>query len=263
MKKLTQQLKTTTTILSLGLLSASLQAGIVEPHTLWNKTEVETCWYDQEDQLALTRIGSVKKAKEVFDFKPRELSRREKKKVKETVMANFSPETTGINFVGWKSCSEVQSPDLIVMEAKSKVFLLDRPSWNGRATIGEEGIISRDIHGEIGFYGKSKRVPHVALYTQKRGTVVHEFGHIAGLRHEHIRPEAKLDKTCHNPFVPLDFDKPEELETPFITSVFVTEYDPQSIMNYCWLITRRSEHNRNKGMILSKGDRETLLQYYR
>ncbi len=255
MKKLTTTLITT-------LLSTGALGGIIEPFTLWEKTQVETCWYDAPEQLAKTRIESVKTARDKFDFVPKELSKREKRKVQETVMANFSPTTTGLTFVGWKNCSEVENPDLIVMEAKSKVFIFDRPSFNGRATIGEEGIVSLDASGVMGFYGKSERIPHVALYTQNRGTVVHEFGHIAGLRHEHIHEDAINDKRCHSPFVTLDWDDPESLEPPFATTVFITEYDPQSIMNYCWLQTQRRDLNRNKGMILSEKDRATLLKYY-
>jgi hypothetical protein len=55
-------------------------------------------------------------------------------------------------------------------------------------------------------------------------TALHEFGHLAGLRHEHIREEAKAaeDPSCLT----------GEIPGPEVKSF--GSYDPNSIMNYCW-----------------------------
>lgn len=245
------------------LFSMSSKAGIVEPNTLWDKTAVVTCWYDQEAQLGLTIINSVKMAKQKYDFVPKELSKKEKEKVQQAVERNFSPTRTGIHFIGWKDCSQTENPDLIVMEAKSRIPILNRPGFNGRAVIGEEGLFSADEQtGATGYFGKSGLVSNVALYTQQSGTVVHEFGHVAGLRHEHIQEEAKDDDLCHKTQVPLNFKKPEGLEKPHSTTLIFTEYDQKSIMNYCWLITQRKSLDKADGVILSEKDQETLRHFY-
>lgn len=262
-------MKTNPRILALmALMSASsLKAGIIEPKTLWDKTEIVACWYDSPSQLPETKLESEETAKKKFDFLPRVLKDKDKKKVKEVITRNFTPAQTGIHFVGWKPCSQTPNRDVIVMRAKSKVFLLDRPGFNGRATIGESGILARAEDGPIGFWDKEEKTPTIALYSTfmnpiGAGTIVHEFGHTAGLRHEHIHEDSYEDKNCHSMMVPLNFEKPEELETPHVSSVFVTEYDPTSIMNYCWLMTERSALNKSKNVILSDKDRATLKKYY-
>ncbi len=247
-----------TIILTLLTLNSTF-AGIIEPRVIWDKRSITTCFYDNEAQLSLTRLKNKKETKKDYDFIPRILSRRERRKVQETIEANFSRERTGIHFVGWKKCSQESNPDLIVLEAKGKIPFLTRPSFNGRAVIGEEGMLTQDHGGNHGFFQKSGLVSHVALYTQNRGTVVHEFGHVAGLRHEHVNKASKTDPNCQNFAVTLDFDN---LEPAYATAEFVTDYDPQSIMNYCWLQPNRSQHNRNKGIILSNKDIETLKSYY-
>jgi hypothetical protein len=244
-----------------GLITP-LKAGIIEPFVVWDKKAIVTCWYDSAPQLALTRIKSEEVAREKYDFVPKELSKREKRKVMEAVNLNFTPSRTGIHFVGWKGCSQTPNPDLIVMEAKSKIFIFDRPDFNGRAVIGEEGVSTTMSDGSRGFWIKSGRVSNIALYTQNRGTVVHEFGHVAGLRHEHIHEDAFSDERCENRIIPLDFGKPETIEKPYSTAIFHTTYDPNSIMNYCWLMTERSRLNRKGRIILSEKDQATLRHYY-
>lgn len=250
-------------LLSVILTLPQAYAGIIEPATLWEKNEIVTCFYNSEAQLAPTKLKTVQGAKETYEFVPKELSRREKKKVAETVLKNFSAERTGIYFTGWKDCSDTEEYDLIVMEAKGLVPFITRPSFNGRAVIGEDGSLARNEEGAIGFYEKSGAMPYVALTVQKAGTVVHEFGHVAGLRHEHIHQDAFADENCSHPFLPLDFTKPETIEKPHDSTLIYTSYDPQSIMNYCWMIPRRSQLDREKGVILSQKDIETLSQFYK
>jgi len=252
-------MKTTTLFTLLAGFSLSLQAGIVEPKVLWEKNQITTCFYDKESQLSLTRLKSRKDTLKDYNFKPRELSRREKKKVMETVLKDFTPERTGIHFVGWKDCSKTDNPDLIVMEAKGKVPFLTRPTFNGRAVIGEDGLAEQDEHGNFGFFQKTGLVSHLALYTQNKATVIHEFGHVAGLRHEHIHEDSINDKNCHKFGVTVDF---ENLEQPFVTTLFHTEYDSFSIMNYCYLQTQRNRIDREDKLILSQKDVETLQAYY-
>lgn len=254
--------KTILTTFSVFLSLQSAQSGIIEPKTIWDKKRIVACFYNEKSQLNGTSVGSYDQAREIFRFRPKELSKREKQKVVDVVMKNFSEQRTGIHFVGFKDCSQTQEFDVVVMEAKGNIPLLSRPSFNGRAVIGEAGELSSLANGDSGFFDKSGRIPTVALTVQKAGTIVHEFGHVAGLRHEHIHEDAFDDRNCENPIIPLDFDKPESIEKPHSTTLFYTDYDSQSIMNYCWLIPNHGKLDREKGVILSQKDIETLKKFY-
>lgn len=244
------------------VMMSGLQAGIIEPKTVWDKKRIVTCFYNSKSQLEGTAIESYDIAREKFRFRPKELSKKEKAKVVEVTMRNFTEDRTGIHFVGWKDCSETQEYDVVVMEAKGKIPVLSSPSFNGRAVIGEDGVLLQTENGETGFFEKSGKLPIVALTVQKAGTIVHEFGHVAGLRHEHIHQDAFDDENCENRIIPLDFDKPESIEKPHDTTLFYTSYDQQSIMNYCWLIPNHYQLDRNKGVILSQKDIDTLKKFY-
>ena len=250
------------TTLAALLTITSATAGIIEPKTVWDKKRITACFYNEKSQLDGTSVGSYDLARSRFRFRPKELSRREKQKVVDVVMRNFSEARTGIHFVGFKDCSETSNYDVVVMEAKGNIPLLSRPSFNGRAVIGEDGELASLANGDTGFFEKSGRIPTVALTVQKAGTIVHEFGHVAGLRHEHIHDDAFGDKNCENPIIPLDFEKPESIEKPHSTTLFYTNYDSQSIMNYCWLIPNHSKLDRTKGVILSQKDIATLKKFY-
>jgi hypothetical protein len=244
------------------LILNAANAGIIEPKTLWDKNKIVTCFYNEKPQLIGTAVKSYDHARKHYRFRPKELSRREKQKVTEVALRNFSEQRTGIHFVGFKDCSQTPSFDLIIMEAKGRIPILSRPSFNGRAVIGEDGELAKMPNGDTGFFDKSGLIPTIALTVQKAGTIVHEFGHVAGLRHEHIHEDAPQDKNCESPLVPIDFDKPESIEKPHSTTLFHTNYDPQSIMNYCWLKTEQSYLNSSTSVILSQKDIETLKNFY-
>lgn len=187
----------------------------------------------------------------------------------EAVTKEFTPARTGIYFTGFKDCEDTPNPDVVILRAAPKIILFDTPSFRGRAVIGqdgeysynygEDGVPVKGVHGEYesGFYKKSGKVAHVALKSINPGTVIHEFGHVAGLRHEHIHEEAKYDPNCSNRGVAYP------TEEKFYDSAHVeTNYDSRSIMNYCFLQTDRSKFNNMIGNILSSGDMQTLRAYY-
>ena len=60
---------------------------------------------------------------------------------------------------------------------------------------------------------------------------VHEFGHVLGLRHEHIRPEAANDPNCK-----IEHSDSDGREEGFGASANIgnRKYDSESIMNYCY-----------------------------
>ncbi len=259
--------------LALTALGPLAQAGIIEPHVLWDKTALKTCFFSDNSQLALTTLVDKATTKKNFDFSPKSLSKSKRENVKNVILNEFSSQRTGIHFTGFKDCKDEKNPDVIVMRAASKIILLDMPDFNGRAVIGQDGyfqyefeeneqgernyVIEADGSYHEGFFQKSGKAAFVALRTDNAGTITHEFGHVAGLRHEHIRAEAEQDKNCYNfgvvwPTKELVYD----------TAQFETNYDNRSIMNYCYLQSNKGSFSKMIGKILSDGDVQTLKAYY-
>lgn len=247
-------------LLSFLVLPFMVQAGIYEPHTLWDKREVVTCFYSQKSQLIGTNLISYDYAKKEMKFLPRALSKSEREQVKRTVMAHYRKDVTGIYFTGFKDCSETASPDLIILEAKGR-FLILNPSFAGRAVIGDSGAMGI-LDGMHGFFSKSGKIATVALNTVRTTTIVHEFGHVAGLRHEHIHPDAKEDPQCQGDSSPINLNKPDKLEKIYDTAIFHTDYDHESIMNYCYYFRRRPEIDQGLKFVLSPNDIKTLQEMY-
>ncbi len=257
------------------LFSTAVNAGIIEPNVIWDKKELKTCFFDDNSQLAHTILETKKNTKENFDFSPKKLRKSQKQAVYDVISKEFSASRTGIYFTGFQDCSKVRNPDVIVMRAASKIILLDTPSFRGRAVIGEAGVfqtytefnpktgaseyvMDKDGTFHEGFFEKSGKTAFVALRTTNYGTIVHEFGHVAGLRHEHIREEAANDKNCGD--FRVVWPTKEKL---YDTAQMETNYDAKSIMNYCYLQSRSGRvFEENVGNILSAGDIQTLKAHY-
>lgn len=245
MKK--SSLKNIFSVLVLCSQIPTLQATIYEPATVWDKNTVTVCFLDEQHQLGQTRFGTTDEEFKKNGFAPTFNSSEEKEIIKTTINNTFTKATTGIHFNGWKNCSEEATADVLIMKAeKVKGFIFKkRPPFKGYASIGENGAVTSE-----GRFVKSYQTkPFVILYTFDPAIIVHEFGHLAGLRHEHVHPEAKkVDSSCYSALYS------KEITTEYSV---VTEYDRASIMNYC-----RINNKYNKSSALSSKDRETLLKIY-
>ncbi|MDQ3235814.1 MAG: hypothetical protein M3Q07_28735, partial [Pseudobdellovibrionaceae bacterium] len=152
--------------------------------------------------------------------------------IKTHVVNDYSSKAD-IGFVGWADCqsSDMNAPVI-------RVIFHRVHNWNnsssasaggGKSKVGRDetscggcggGTMSLDV-GSNGAYPPSTSRVRDFIVKQTRATAVHEFGHAMGLLHEHERSDAA---GCN------DF-------SGFVQNsdrnVYVGEYDPDSIMNYC------------------------------
>jgi hypothetical protein len=233
-------------------------AGVIEPRVTWNKKTIVTCFYTHSSQLKLTDLLSKKNTENKYKFTPNELTKDQKEKVKNIIQREFSSRRTKIHFTGFKDCHQVANPDLIVMDIKSTgLFGLGNSSGvSARTVIGQAGQFGT-YRGSKGYFTKSGKVSYTALNHYNAGVIVHEFGHVAGLRHEEARPERKNDNNCR--WASGSFDSGERV---LDTANLETNYDAKSIMNTCYLNTNRNKFESKIGNLLSEGDVFTLRQHY-
>lgn len=222
-------LKATYLLCALIGLSSAAYAAVAEPHYKWQKTNITTCWVDGEmdidsfseyhrQRLALALEGKT-------SILPRTKSR-----LQNLINREFTPARTGIHFTGWKSCDETKNPDLKIIPINSNATPL------GRAPIGRSYTSDNLDNG--GFLRGSSYL-YLNFRADRSGSLIdpfedievtflHEMGHVAGLRHEHTHPEAKADPACPSNYLA------EPLSS---RSRVYSAYDPNSIMNYCFLDT--------------------------
>jgi hypothetical protein len=188
------------------------------------------------------------------------LTSEEKETVIRTIESEYTKERTAITFSGWEDCADTPSPDAIVAKAKITKFLgieVSGPTFRGESSLGNDGDSQNDYQSTTG----KKALVLLTDFTPV--TIAHEFGHLTGLRHEHIHPDASHDQRClklyklspksYGPYLAKNGDQ------FYRSTKIVTEYDPNSIMNDCAiqrLKTPRTE-------LLSELDQKTLREEYK
>ena len=230
-----------------------VSAAIVEPLVLWDKLEVKVCFYETQQNLTQTVLQSQSHAIRNYQLSATQYTQKEKELIQSVISANFSNEFTGIHFTGFKSCTaDLNDSDVLLIKAiYQSPYAYGRP-YPGRASMGQNGILS-----EEGYKEKGPEKAFVALGSLNRGVIVHEFGHLAGLRHESIVEEMNEDPKCES--INLSYPTREPLLN---TAVRESLYDEQSIMNYCHLLDIGLGFNSMTEAILSNKDRETLKYHY-
>lgn len=235
-------------IFALLATGTSAFAGIYEPQVIWSKKEIRVCFYDQPSQLEQTPIQLFRKE---YPFKVGLFAKHEKKWIDELVVENFTPEDTKAVFIGWQDCSQIKDFDLIIIKAEA-VSPLTEESFMGMAPIGQAGIRMPDGKVLRSHYLKS----YLVVSKLDPMTIVHELGHVLGLRHEHIHPDTVKDTRCTNKGT-TQFER----SSPAPTAVVLTQYDAESIMNYC--VTQDPKRNKKSGWkFLSELDKQTLRTLY-
>ena len=230
---------------ALGLLilfSFTAHAGVNalgEPKVTWQKRSIHVCWHEG--------------VKDNFEAS-------QKKAVQQIVEQEYTIEKVGITFYGWEECLNLPQngydleifQDVDIAHSNPEVEMYRKASVEGFAVMGQGSVEQvqaeqNQLTGEVkktdGYLNRNLRTPIMYLMfrplfrfaesdfkslEELQLTALHEFGHVAGLRHEHIRPEAKTDFNCQ-------FMSSFKIdETILDTAENYEEYDPNSIMNYCW-----------------------------
>lgn len=226
-------MKKTSYLLVLISLPLFISAGIKsigEPLFKWSKHEVIVCWVDDKE-IPLNTLSPKQVEMTQLHAKPWiSLKTKLKESVEKIIKTEYTAKKTGIHFVGWKSCEETKDFDLVIIVSSSSSPLAGR-ALIGQGTSSDEIVASvkiSDIDKRKSFvYLNSKNTfPAITEEQNLQINALHEFGHVAGLRHEHARDEAKKDPLCKRHIL---------TETTYQNSQIYGEYDPTSIMGYCFI----------------------------
>lgn len=217
----------------LFLLSFRAQASIYASYYLWPKHEIKTCFAKGDD---LSRNDG----KYVLRF--RNWNKSQKEQIKRWVQEEYSSERTGIHFVGFEDCGV--NPDIdvaIFYNQNSKMQSILHGGLDGLASLGTMGA-------HILMYPLIKGFVIISKTGFDKGTVVHEFGHVAALEHEHEHPDAvRFEPECSY-----------TNEYPIIKAGYIYEpFDKDSVMNYC-----KVYGSKGKKAGLSIRDVEVLRRIY-
>ena len=202
-------------------------------NNLWRTQEVSVCFAEGEKD---------KRETSHYVLKVKNWSKKNKANVQKWVMEEYSVERTGIHFTGFLDCQESPYSDVIIFYNKNSrvgTFLLG--GTHGLAVMGPHPGIVKGYSAASGFVS-------ISSSGMDKGTVIHEFGHTAGLQHEHLHHDAyKIEK-----------GKCPAVKGPQFSTYFrYTEYDPESVMNYCRI------HGKGGSKAgLSKNDVGLLRQLY-
>lgn len=206
------------------------------------------------------------------------------KVISEIVDANFSKKETGVYFYGWEQCREGSDADVYfqLLDDTAPLSIKDKLiRWwreyeafvsDGRADIGPnkngKGYVIVSLSNILNY--TSSEIIYLDVLVE---TLLHEVGHLVGLRHEHIRtPDAFMDPQCFALSLlntkstgSSCYSTWEPEETSGYTATHYGPYDPRSIMNYCALSvgSHRSRLLGESGLPeLSPRDKKTLRYIY-
>jgi hypothetical protein len=192
----------------------------------WDKKEITVCFAEADD---LNRAYSWDN-----EFKASVWSKKDKLMAEEWVNSEYTETRTGVNFRGWLDCSETTEAEVILFYNKDNFF----KSFTG-GVAGFSGSIGEFHYLKLAGYPQAKNFVVINRSGVAKRTLIHEMGHVAGLQHEHLHPNA-YNRSCKD-------IAPRDLPAQFD----YTEYDPNSVMNYC-----------NQMKTLSNGDLAILKKHY-
>lgn len=205
----------------------------------WSDKEVEVCWANSEvfEQI----IEPFMKFKNIGDLGIQSVRKKNKEHIQSIVNLHFRPEITGIHFTGWQECfagskavkvfyfNELGGDFQKLDQATYGLLSIFTNNYLGASSIGNATFANTDME-EPGSPGSQA----LLLRTLNPGTILHEFGHLSGLRHEHVKPDVFDGQICreYSYLVNEDFKIKHEKKLGAQT---ITVPDQFSIMSYCYI----------------------------
>ncbi len=202
-------------------------AGIYSDN-LWDKKDIRVCFAGEEKEPR-TESG--------FELKIKNWNRVQKNNLQLWVGQEFTSERTGIYFTGWKDCQNSPNADVILFyNSNSRIKRFFHGGLDGVA-----GELGPRYDGEVKGFPNARSIIAISKTGMNKGIVIHEFGHVAGLAHEHNHPDIpRDDKSCSH------------YQRFFSTRLEYRDFDPSSIMSYCSIQLKK----------LSAGDVSLLRNIY-
>lgn len=202
-------------------------------NVLWKNYELTTCFAAGESEERVIRTYTIKAG---------EWSKKDKQNVEKWISEEFTYARTGIHFTGFTNCEDTPDADIVLFYNKNSVVknFFDGLSVHGFASLGAGSYEIEGFPNALGLVTLSKS-------KMRKGTAVHEFGHVAGLMHEDAHHDAVLEsKKCTDTY---EFFHKSPL-------IIYEPYDKDSVMSYCKL--QLSKYNNG----LSPDDVKLLRKLY-
>lgn len=200
-------------VLPLLLLSAASWAGLYHLGPGWEKRALKICFASPAPSPFISTPVQYQFNNKNVNVIPWQVGT--KQRVRSWLEHEYTSQRTGIHFTDFADCRPGVAVDVVAFLGGA----VGPHEWKGQAvaSIGPDfGPVPGPTPGRAYVWLREE--------TLAKTTVVHEFGHVARLEHEHKRPESE-DDDCPIRWRPsrlLDAD-----EIAFGT------YDPESVMNYC------------------------------
>lgn len=218
-------------IISTILAGPSSWGSVYSTEYLWPHNKLTTCFADGDGQ-------DLQNGPLVLKF--RKWKKSDKEKVKSWVLSEYSEERTGIHFVGFEDCEDNPVTDVAIFYNQNNKF--SSRLFGGLDGIASFGTTLKYHRGFLRGYPMANGYVSISTSGMDKGTVIHEFGHIAGLMHEHEHPDAVINEPyCR-----------EAVEQGALVGFEYDPYDSDSVMNYCKL-------NKKGGKNVGLSERDVLL----
>lgn len=252
-------------IFSLCALKYSFCVAAVFNHNkLWDRSELTVCF---ASMAYGTGSREASKSLRVYGEAQVEFSNQKIDLITNTIKNEFSIELTGIEFTGFDFCDKNTKSDVVII-GSAKVRKGKRSAL-AHSTVGKTKTGVRYMIFVVN-KNKTEEVYKDLPETNTRFGyyVVHEAGHILGMKHEHEMGAALADPNCQKIYK--DKGKPQKTNHLIDGGLFgdiqsatyknYGGYDSESVMNYCFVKQRDLRSSRST--FLSPIDQEALRSVY-
>ena len=197
----------------------------------WKISEINVCFAEKETEYFLNDMKGYK----------RDLKNKEKQQIQKILEEEFTTKRTGYSFFGFQNCKDTKNINVVVGVRKR----FSKSSLAGVSAMATVGPMS----GPFTSYNDARGAVMLSPTNIDKSTIVHEFGHILSLEHEHDHPQAKSSATKSCKFYKDNFED--------LGNHIYSEFDETSVMNYCYT---QDLSRKNSG--LSTKDQEFILDIY-